>query len=84
MNNYFKLEQERSRYLLEQTLVLSTVKGYLKGTIKYDESSEVVEFATMLLGIVDEGLAAVEEKFPKRKCNHEQKGSGMFVNWKAR
>ncbi|MFJ8103348.1 hypothetical protein [Lysinibacillus sp. NPDC096212] len=63
MNNYFKLEQERSNYLLEQTLVLSTVKGYLKGTIKYGESSEVVEFATKLLGIVNEGLAAVEEKF---------------------
>lgn len=67
--NYFKLEQERSRYLLEQTLVLSTVKSYLKGTIKYDESSEVVEFATRLLGIVDEGLAAVEKKFPEQKCN---------------
>ncbi|MFJ5564845.1 hypothetical protein [Lysinibacillus xylanilyticus] len=63
MNNYFKLEQERSRYLLEQTLVLSTVKGYLKGTIKYDESSEVVEFATKLLAIIDEGLADVEERF---------------------
>ncbi|WP_374965892.1 hypothetical protein [Lysinibacillus sp. RS5] len=63
MNNYFKFEHERSNYLLEQTLVLSTVKGYLKGIIKYDESSEVVEFATMLLGIIDEGLAAVEEKF---------------------
>lgn len=65
MNNYFKLEQERSRYLLEQTLVLSTVKGHLKGTIKYNESSEVVEFATKLLGIIDEGLAAVEEEYKK-------------------
>ncbi|MFJ8102775.1 hypothetical protein [Lysinibacillus sp. NPDC096212] len=72
MNNYFKLEQERSRYLLEQTLVLSTVKGHLKGTIKYDESSEVVKFATKLLGIIDEGLADVEEKFPEQKCNNKQ------------
>ncbi|MFJ8458426.1 hypothetical protein ACIQ57_04760 [Lysinibacillus xylanilyticus] len=67
MNNYFKLEQERSRYFFEQTLVLSTVKGHLKGTIKYSESSEVVEFANMLLDIVNEGLAAVEEKFPEQK-----------------
>ncbi|KOS61734.1 hypothetical protein FJQ98_03055 [Lysinibacillus agricola] len=67
MNNYFKFEQERSRYLLEQTLVLSTVKGHLKGTIKYGESRDVVEFATMLLGIINEGLAVVEEKFSDKK-----------------
>lgn len=63
MNNYFKLEQERSRYLFEQVLVLSTVKGHLKGTIKHNESSKVVEFATMLLGIINEDLATVEEEF---------------------
>ncbi|MFE3573691.1 hypothetical protein [Lysinibacillus sp. NPDC059133] len=67
MNNYFKLEQERSRYLFEQVLVLSTVKGHLKGTIKHNESSEVVDFANMLLGIINEKLSAVEQKF------HEQK-----------
>ncbi|QDP99640.1 hypothetical protein FOH38_03195 [Lysinibacillus fusiformis] len=63
MNNYFKLEQKRSNYLFEQTLVLSTVKGCLKGTIKHNESNEVVEFATILLGIINEGLSAVEDKF---------------------
>jgi len=67
MNNYFKLEQERSRYFFEHALVLSTVKGHLKGTIKHNESTEVVEFATMLSGIINEDLAAVEEKFPEQK-----------------
>ncbi|WP_036132620.1 hypothetical protein [Lysinibacillus sphaericus] len=63
MNNYFKLEQERSKYFFEQSLVLSAVKGHLKGAIKYSESSEVVEFATSLLEIINEGLAVVEDKF---------------------
>lgn len=67
MNNYFKLEQERANYFFEQALVLATVKGHLKGTIKHNESSEVVEFANMLLGIINEDLATIEEKFPKQK-----------------
>lgn len=72
MNNYFKLEQERANYFFEHALVLSTVKGHLKGTIKHNESNEVVEFATMLLGIINKDLAAVEEKFPEQKCDNEQ------------
>lgn len=67
LNNYFRLEQEQSRYFFEQVLVLSTVKGHLKGTIKHNESSEVVKFATMLLGIINEDLAAVEEEFANKK-----------------
>ncbi|WP_432702497.1 hypothetical protein [Lysinibacillus sphaericus] len=62
MNNYLKMEQERANYFFEHALVLSTIKGHLKGTIKHNESSEVVEFATKLLGIINEELAAVEEE----------------------
>ncbi|MGE7942846.1 hypothetical protein ACQKNB_12230 [Lysinibacillus xylanilyticus] len=63
MKTYFQLEQEQSKYFFEQTLVLSTVKGHLKGTIKFSESSEIVEFATMLLDLINEELAVVKRKY---------------------
>ncbi|MEY9975704.1 hypothetical protein [Lysinibacillus sp. RC79] len=65
-----QFEQERAEKYWEKSLVLSEAIGHLEAYAESEHnvvSDEVKAFATKLLKRIEDGLAAVEDKFPEQK-----------------